>query len=195
MGWSGPYPQLSRKRPTASLVSRKVLVPLLGQILICVLIQLIGFQVVRQQKWFVPPIVDPEHSQSQNSENTTLFLVSCYQYILSAIVLSVGKPFRKPMAHNLPFVVTMVVALLISTYMLLDPADWLYDLMALTDMPNGFKGFLVALGVGYVACAYTSEQLLFPRLAKWVGEARKKMFPQSQKKRKEYKLIMESMRI
>jgi len=100
MGWSGPYERLSRKRPTASLVSRKVLVPLLGQIAICVLIQLIGFEVVRQQKWFVPPFVDPNHSQSTNSENTTLFLVSCYQYILSAIVLSVGKPFRTSMAHN-----------------------------------------------------------------------------------------------
>lgn len=83
---------------------------------------------------------------------------------------------------------------MISTYMLLDPADWLYDLMDLTDMPNGFKGFLLALGVGYFACAYASEQFVFPQLAKGVGEFRKKMFPKSQKKRKEYKLIMESMR-
>jgi len=87
----------------------------------------------------------------------------------------------------------MVVAILISTYMLLDPADWLYDLMDLTDMPNGFKGFLIALGVGYFALAYSAEQLLFPQLARGVGEARKK-FLKHQKERKEYKLIIESMR-
>lgn len=47
MGWAGPYPVLSQKRPTASLVSRKVLTPLLGQISICVLIQAMGFLTIK----------------------------------------------------------------------------------------------------------------------------------------------------
>jgi cation-transporting ATPase 13A3/4/5 len=51
MGWSGPYPTLSSRRPTASLVSRKVLTPLLGQIAICVVVQLIGFEAVQRQPW------------------------------------------------------------------------------------------------------------------------------------------------
>lgn len=52
MGWTGAYPALSRKRPTASLVSRKVLTPLLGQILLCIMIQLVGFESVRRQSWY-----------------------------------------------------------------------------------------------------------------------------------------------
>ena len=51
MGWTGAFPVLNSKKPTASLVSRKVLTPLLGQIAICLLIQLIGFEVVQQQQW------------------------------------------------------------------------------------------------------------------------------------------------
>lgn len=51
MGWSGPYPVLSKKRPTASLVSRKVLTPLMGQITLCVVTQLIVFVAIRQQPW------------------------------------------------------------------------------------------------------------------------------------------------
>jgi cation-transporting ATPase 13A3/4/5 len=51
MGWAGPYPRLAKKRPTASLVSRKVLVPLLGQIAICIVVQLIGFLWVQKQPW------------------------------------------------------------------------------------------------------------------------------------------------
>ena len=103
VGWSGAYPVLSRKRPTASLVSRKVLTPLLGQIAICILIQLIGFEYVQRQAWYTPPVLDKDKSNSHNSENTTLFLVSCYQYILSAVVLSVGPPFRQSMAQNREF--------------------------------------------------------------------------------------------
>jgi cation-transporting ATPase 13A2 len=55
MGWTGPYPVLSRKRPTASLVSRKVLTPLLGQIFITVMVQMIGFEYVQRQPWYVSP--------------------------------------------------------------------------------------------------------------------------------------------
>jgi cation-transporting ATPase 13A2 len=51
MGWTGAYPTLSRKRPTASLVSRKVLTPLLGQIVLCILVQLVAFETVQKQPW------------------------------------------------------------------------------------------------------------------------------------------------
>ncbi|KAF2199314.1 hypothetical protein GQ43DRAFT_482568 [Delitschia confertaspora ATCC 74209] len=189
MGWSGAYPQLARKRPTASLVSRKVLTPLLGQIAICVLIQAIGFEYVQKQPWYEPPVLDPDKSNSHNSQNTTLFLLSCYQYILSAIVLSVGRPFRQPMSQNLPFVVTMVVTLLATTYMLFDAAQWLFDLMELTPMSNSFKMFLLALGVGNFVIAYLSERFLFPALARWIGIAKVRVNPKWKKKRKTYKEI------
>ncbi|KAL1302559.1 hypothetical protein AAFC00_002941 [Neodothiora populina] len=195
MGWTGAYPTLARKRPTASLVSRKVLTPLIGQIAICVLTQLIGWEVVRRQEWYQPPVLDRDHSNSKNSENTTLFLLSCYQYILSAIVLSVGRPFRQSMGHNLPFVITMVVAIGISSYLLFDPAPWLVSLMELTWMPMGFRGFITALAVGSFGCSYLAERLVFPHLAKFIGKANAKLFPRNQKKRKEYKLVQESMRI
>ena len=56
MGWTGAYPILSRKRPTASLVSRKVLAPLLGQMALCIALQAIGFAFVRQQGWLVTTV-------------------------------------------------------------------------------------------------------------------------------------------
>ena len=194
MGWTGPYHQLSKKRPTASLVSRKVLIPLLGQIAICILIQAIAFQVVHWQPWYIPPRLDKERSNTQNSQNTALFLMSCYQYILSAIVLSVGHPFRQSMRHNLPFVITMVVALLISTYMLFDPAHWLVDLMRLTYMSDKFEIFLVVLGLGGFACSYGAERYFFPQLARTIGRVKEWARP-GRKKRKQYKSILENMKV
>ncbi|KAK5166268.1 uncharacterized protein LTR77_008529 [Saxophila tyrrhenica] len=194
MGWTGPYRELSRKRPTASLVSRKVLTPLLGQIAICIVVQLVGWEAVRKQPWYQPPVIDRDHSNSHNSENTTLFLLSCYQYILSAIVLSVGPPFRQSMRHNLPFVITMFVALAISSYMLFDPAPWLYKLMELTYLSSVFKIFILVLGIGGFCCMYLSERLLFPRLAKAIGKGYVRVSGKV-KKRKEYKEIIEKMRI
>ena len=193
MGWTGPYPSLSPKRPTASLVSRKVLTPLIGQIIICIIVQAIAFVIVRQQPWFQPPVLDRDKSNIQNSENTALFLVSCYQYILSAIVLSVGKPFRDSMRNNLPFVITMGVALAISSYMLFDPAVWLYNLIQLTWISPLFKIFILVLALGGFIFMYLSERLVFPRLAKAIGKL-KTRWKRTPKRRKEYKVILEDLR-
>lgn len=195
MGWSGAYPQLSRKRPTASLVSRKVLTPLLGQIVLCILAQALAFEYVQKQPWYQPPVVDKDKSNTINSQNTALFLVSCFQYILSAVVLSVGRPFRQPMSQNLPFVVTILVTLIVTGYMLFDPAKWLTDLMQLTYMSTGFKIFLLVLGLGNFVVAYIGEKFVLPGVAKWIGHVKVKINPKWRKKRKEYKLIAEGMRL
>jgi cation-transporting P-type ATPase 13A2 len=100
MSWAGPFPSLCRKRPTADLVSRKVLTPLLGQMLVCIFIQALAFIAVRQQPWYRPPKLDLDKSNIKNSENTALFLTSCFEYILAGVVLNAGPPFRQPAWRN-----------------------------------------------------------------------------------------------
>jgi cation-transporting P-type ATPase 13A2 len=160
---------------------------------------------------FIPPHLDREKSNIENSENTTLFLVSCYEYILSGIVLSVGPPFRQSMAHNctflnsssfqlglanqgaVPFVVTIVVALLFSSYMLFDPSESVAKFMQLTKMSWDFKSFILILGIGYIASAWASENYLLPRLAKYLGSL-KTAIMRKPKQRKAYKIVLEKMR-
>ena len=100
MGWACAYPILSRKKPTASLVSRKVLVPLLGQMALCLLFQITAFEVLQQQSWYKPPKFLGDDANTRNFQNTTLFLLSSFQYILSSLVLSRGPPFRQTMIKN-----------------------------------------------------------------------------------------------
>lgn len=52
------------------------------------------------QDWYIPPVLDEDESNITNSANTTLFLVSCYQYVFAGIVLSVGPPYRQRMRDN-----------------------------------------------------------------------------------------------
>lgn len=193
MGWTGAFPQLSQKRPTANLVSRKVLTPLLGQIVFCILVQAVAFETVQTQRWYIPPKLNKKKSNIDNSQNTALFLVSCYQYILSGIVLSIGPPFRESMQKNVPFCVTIVITLAFSLYMLLDPAKPIQKFMDLTDMSLEYEGFLLALAtVGFII-AYLAERYAFQVLAKWIGKVKKRLSKNNPKKRKEYKVIMEGM--
>lgn len=55
---------------------------------------------MRLQDWYIPPKLDIEKSNIKNSENTALFLSSCFEYILSGVVLNAGPPFRQSAAHN-----------------------------------------------------------------------------------------------
>jgi cation-transporting ATPase 13A3/4/5 len=92
-----------------------------------------------------------------------------------------------------PFVVTIVVALLVSSYLLFDPSAGVAKLMQLTRMDWDFKTFILVLGLGYVAVAWTSEHYIFPRLARHLGTA-KTYLSGKPKKRKAYKIILQEMR-
>ncbi|KAF5864980.1 hypothetical protein ETB97_005867 [Aspergillus alliaceus] len=195
MGWTGPYPILSRKRPTADLVSRKVLTPLLGQIIICVLVQLVAYKAVQSQPWFKAPEIDLDNSNIENSENTALFLVSCFQYTLASIVLSVGPPFRKPMRSNGVFISVVMVDLIISCYMLFKPPRWVMEVMQLTFISGDFASSLFALAMGSFAFSWLAERALFPRLARALGRAYILFWPGHGKKRRQHKVLLKEMQV
>ncbi|KAK2065762.1 ATPase [Colletotrichum caudatum] len=194
MSWAGPFPVLSRKRPTADLVSRKVLIPLLGQMVICILIQAVVYVAVRKQPWYIPPRVEHDESNIKNSENTVLFLVSCFEYILAGVVLNAGPPFREPALKNWPFMATIAVTLMITLYMILVPAHSVRHLMQLTKTSWDFKIFMILLGGAYLATAWTSEKYVFQKLAWAVGYFKERVLKRP-KQRKAYKVILENMQM
>lgn len=159
---------------------------------------------------FFPPHLDREHSNIVNSENTVLFLVSCYQYILIAVVLCKGRPFRQPLSHNckwidqglwvmltltVPFVTVAFMTTATVSYVLFDPAPWVTDVLELTFMSEHFRVFVLVLAMGNYVVSQASERLVFPRLARYVGALQVRIWPERQKKRKEYKVLLEGMRV
>ena len=95
---------------------------------------------------------------------------------------------------QVPFVVTIVVALLVSLYMLLDPPKWLADFMDLTEMSLDYELFLLVLAMAGFGIAYGAERHMFPALAKYFGRLNRVLRPSHQKRRKRYKEILEGMK-
>lgn len=94
-----------------------------------------------------------------------------------------------------PFVVTIVAALLFSTYMLLDPGSSLANFMHLTYLSVSFKLFILVLAAGGFVCAWLGERYVFQRVASVAGRLHDWVWPQRRKKRKEYKMLQEKMSI
>ena len=97
----------------------------------------------------------------------------------------------------MPFVVTLAVTLLLSTYMLFDPALWLQRFMQLTDISSGFSVFLFGLALVGFGCSWVGEKYVLPRLAKLIGRVKQWRQPKHQRmrRRKRYKLLQEEMRV
>lgn len=141
-----------------------------------------------------------------------MFLISCFQYILCGIVLGAGPPFRQPVKNNsnsnlasqltsnakfitVPFVVTIAATILFSLYMLLDPGTWLADLMDLTRISIYFKLFILILALAGFVCAWVAEKHVFRWITRLVGEMHDTIWPQHRKIRKQYKKILQDMRV
>ena len=76
--------------------------------------------------------------------------------------------------------------------MLFDPSEWLANFMQLTEMSWDFRGFILALGIGYIFLAWTSEQYVFPELAKYLGFLQT-WITGTPKKRETYELVLDEM--
>uniref|UniRef100_A0AAY5ET80 Cation-transporting P-type ATPase N-terminal domain-containing protein n=1 Tax=Electrophorus electricus TaxID=8005 RepID=A0AAY5ET80_ELEEL len=100
MSLNPAWRELVSRRLPLGLISAPLLVSVLSQILICLAFQSLAFLMVRQQGWYEPWTPEEDEHNIQNYENTTLFYVSSFQYLIVAIVFSKGKPFRQPSYKN-----------------------------------------------------------------------------------------------
>ncbi|KAG6813565.1 hypothetical protein H0H92_009957 [Tricholoma furcatifolium] len=154
MGRTLPYPRIHPKPPTASLVSKKVLASIIGQILISSGTQLWVYLWVRQQTWYTPPPTqspgNDDDLEVNNYENTVLFLVSCFQYILVAAVFSIGPPYRKSMWTNGWLMLSVGALTAFNMVVLLVPPEIIAEklnLMALTSSARLTLLLTVAINV------------------------------------------------
>uniref|UniRef100_A0A3P9APU7 Cation-transporting P-type ATPase N-terminal domain-containing protein n=1 Tax=Esox lucius TaxID=8010 RepID=A0A3P9APU7_ESOLU len=107
MSLNPAWKELVPRRPPSGLISGPLLFSVLSQIIICLSFQTITFLWVAcsfpHHANFSLELNSSEESDDhniQNYENTSLFYVSCFQYLIVAIVFSKGKPFRQPSYKN-----------------------------------------------------------------------------------------------
>ncbi|KAG6845904.1 hypothetical protein H0H87_000710 [Tephrocybe sp. NHM501043] len=154
MGRTLPFPRIYPKPPTASLVSKKVLASIIGQILITSGTQLWAYLWVRRQTWYTPPPSQSPGSDedlaASNFENTALFLVSCFQYILVAAVFSIGPPYRKSMWTNGWLMLSVSALTTFNLVVLLSPPQFVaekLDLMSLEYSARVLLLLVIAINV------------------------------------------------
>ncbi|NWX11494.1 AT132 ATPase, partial [Aegotheles bennettii] len=101
MGRTGPAQELGVERPQGALISVLVLGSLLLQTALLITVQVLSYFVTISQSWYVPlnsTVTAPQNLP--NYENTVLFCITGFQYLILAVAMSKGYPFREPLYTN-----------------------------------------------------------------------------------------------
>lgn len=151
----------------SSLVGMKNVVPLLLQVFTFATVQVLSLYYLYQQTWFVPApnnIVDPV---IVCWENTVLFTVSSYQYVILATVYSKGKPYRQRLITNFMFLLSALSLTVFITWIMTYPCKEvakIMDLMIVEDEDiekRNFRFTLTLFPIVHCIMAFFIEVTLF----------------------------------
>ncbi|XP_037565576.1 polyamine-transporting ATPase 13A3 isoform X1 [Dermacentor silvarum] len=133
MSYAEPCADLSVARPSRSLLTAANLSSLLLQLLLVVLGQVGVLQLLQSQSWYEYPSHDPEEDVYDYWDVATLFFLTCYQYVVTALVFTRGPPFQKPFWTNYWFLGNLLVIFTVTTILLFQTCPVIVDFFELVE--------------------------------------------------------------
>lgn len=167
--------KLAKQPPMTSLLSFTPLVSLVLHMFVMTIFQSVAYYTVRTFSWFTPFV--PSTASSYTSyENYSVFCVSLFQYITTAVIFSRGKPYRKEIYTNHAYILSILILIAICTYITISPAHWVKSALQLITPPEydwpifilllGFVNFLVCLAIEMLVIEWAIERRIKPKLYK-----------------------------
>lgn len=162
---------LVKRTPLNSLISVSPIASLVIHLLLAFAFQIIAWFYLQQQSWFVPYQYSIDDDEIRGCyENYTVFIISCFQYIILAVVFSKGAPYRKSIFTNIGFISSLVVNTVVTVLLAVVPATLTSKLFDIVYPPDPmFRYTLIGLGLcnfllSLVIEVYFVENFLFRKL-------------------------------
>ncbi|KAM7083750.1 polyamine-transporting ATPase 13A2 isoform 1-T1 [Ciconia maguari] len=176
MGRTGPAQELGAERPQGTLISVLVLGSLLLQTALLITVQVLGYFVTVSQSWYVPlnsTVMAPQNLP--NYENTVLFCVTGFQYLILAVAMSKGYPFREPLYTNVLFLVVLIILFGLMIWLTLYPLGFPKTLLKLQGIDDlNFKLLLLGIAALNFFAAFVLETALDHGLLSCLRKLRRK---------------------
>ncbi|XP_051493464.1 polyamine-transporting ATPase 13A2 isoform X1 [Apus apus] len=190
MGRTGPAQELGLERPQGSLISVLVLGSLLLQTALLITVQVLSYFVTISQSWYVPlnsTVMAPQNLP--NYENTVLFCITGFQYLILAVAMSKGYPFREPLYTNVLFLAVLILLFGLMIWLTLYPLGFPRSLLKLKTINDlNFKLLLLAFAVLNFFAAFVLETALDHGLLRCLRRLRRKKVSKKLFKRLEKEL-------
>lgn len=162
---------LVKQTPLNSLIAVSPIASLVIHLLLAIGFQVISWFWLQQQSWYKPfEYTDERAYEHACYENYTIFIVSCYQYIILAVVFSKGAPYRKSIFTNIGFIASLILNTIVAIVLTVAPFQWTTSFFDLMYPPDPmFRFTLVAFGLCNFVLSmcievFLIDNLLFRRL-------------------------------
>ncbi|XP_075629131.1 polyamine-transporting ATPase 13A2 isoform X1 [Balearica regulorum gibbericeps] len=176
MGRTGPAQELGVERPQGALISVLVLGSLLLQTALLITVQVLSYFITVSQSWYVPlnsTVTAPQNLP--NYENTVLFCVTGFQYLILAVAMSKGYPFREPLYTNVLFLVVLILLFGLMIWLTLYPLGFPKTLLKLKGIDDlNFKLLLLGIATLNFFAAFVLETALDHGLLSCLRKLRRK---------------------
>lgn len=162
MGRGGPSTELHHCRPPASLLALPVLGSLFIHTCTNILGQLAALFITTSQDWYVPLNSTLSGAANlPNMEDTSVFALSGFQYIMMAVVVTKGYPHKKPLYHNVIFLCLLLILFALMTWLVLYPTPIIAKYLQLYEISDmDYKLLLVALAALNFLICFVVEVLI-----------------------------------
>jgi len=126
MAFSGAYKKLTIEQPAGRLISVPILTSVIGQAFIQIIAQVSVVILLFNEPWYEANKCAEKMTSDEEPciENSSLFLVSIFQYLFVSLAFMVGKPFRKPFYTNFWFTFCLILLTITNLLLLFNPFDW-----------------------------------------------------------------------
>ncbi|NXT84419.1 AT132 ATPase, partial [Zapornia atra] len=176
MGRTGPAQELGAERPQGALISILVLGSLLLQTALLITVQVLSYFITVSQSWYVPlnsTVTAPQNLP--NYENTVLFCITGFQYLVLAVAMSKGYPFREPLYTNVLFLVVLILLFGLMIWLTLYPLGFPKTLLKLQSIDDlNFKLLLLGIAALNFFAAFVLETALDHGLLSCLRKLRRK---------------------
>ena len=142
---TGPYKYLTKHHPTDSLISYPVITSILTQTLIAFIFQMAAHYLVANMLENYKNICEPDEENVEIlacPDNTAVFVISNMQYLVTAFVYSIGKPFKSPIYTNIYLTLFLLFGLVYSCAIILWQTKFMAQLFQLYNFDNPDDSFV-----------------------------------------------------
>ncbi|XP_069105854.1 polyamine-transporting ATPase 13A3-like [Argopecten irradians] len=134
-GRTSGYDYLVKKPPIINLFSVGPVLSLLTLVSVQICFQVFCFLHVQKQNWYVPLVSRWEYDYI-SYQNNAVYLMSCYQYIVLAIALSKGEPYRRSIFTNRLFVLNILTCTIVTIWLTMYPGEGAMTFFELKPFPS-----------------------------------------------------------
>ena len=170
-----PYRRLTKHQLNGNFVNFNIIISIFSQVFICLFFLIVGIYFLKKRIWYKPMCKLTEKNVFECPENTVIYLISHMQYLITAFVFIISKPFKRRFYTNYPLTIFIIFTFIYSIFIIINPDKYSRYALSLFDFEDEknhqfsdgyFQVVIFLICLSNFVVSYFFEKVIVPLLTK-----------------------------